>query len=283
MAKKKNIKVQDVSIEDMDYIDYKMNPDSDKWKSYDPKPYVDYQYSVKLKCKNEKQKEFLNLLKDDSKRIVCAMGAAGCGKTHVAWAYALQGIKTGKFKKVVSIVPTCPAGSPALNLGFLKGTYFDKILPYITNSQNVMCTILDQSDNPQSKKIVDGLIRNEICDFQVISFIRGMTYGNAVGDRDDDTIDHGVCLILDEAENFNIDEMILLLTRIGENCKIIVLGDPLQCDRNDIKKSKFKSGIEEVIEKLQDMDEFAHIHFERSDSVRSRLITKILDRLVPES
>ena len=133
------------------------------------------------------------------------------------------------------------------------------------------------------KKIVDGLIRNEICDFQVISFIRGMTYGNAVGDRDDDTIDHGVCLILDEAENFNIDEMILLLTRIGENCKIIVLGDPLQCDRNDIKKSKFKSGIEEVIEKLQDMDEFAHIHFERSDSVRSRLITKILNRLVPES
>ena len=127
MAKKKNIKVQDVSVEEMDYIDYKMNPDSDKWKTYEPKNYVSYDYTIKFKCKNEKQKDFYNLLKDDSKVISAALGSPGSGKSYVSLAYALQALKSGKYKRIICFVPTAPAGASALQIGYLKGTLEDKI------------------------------------------------------------------------------------------------------------------------------------------------------------
>lgn len=114
MAKKKNIKPQDVSAEDMEYINYKMNPDSAQYTSLIPTPYVNYDYTVKIKCKNQKQKEYLNLLKDDSKIIVSATGAPGSGKSYISLAYALQALKQQQFKRLICFIPTAPAGASAL-------------------------------------------------------------------------------------------------------------------------------------------------------------------------
>ena len=84
-------------------------------------------YTIKFKCKNEKQKDFYNLLKDDSKVISAALGSPGSGKSYVSLAYALQALKSGKYKRIICFVPTAPAGASALQIGYLKGTLEDKI------------------------------------------------------------------------------------------------------------------------------------------------------------
>lgn len=271
MAKKKNIKVQDVSIEDMDYIDYKMNPDSDKWKSYEPNKFVSYDYNIKLKCKTETQKQFLNLLKDDSKVITAALGSPGSGKSYVSLSYALQALKSGKYKRIICFVPTAPAGASALQIGYLKGTLEDKIQPFYQADKETLTKILEQSGNCQSEKIVDGLLRNNVLQYRLLNFVRGQSI--------DDSL-----MLLNEVENYNIQELILIMTRIGYNSKLCLTGDVLQCDRSDIKKSgKGNSGIEQVVSKLEDMEEFGMVTFSKEDIVRNPIISKILDRLIPES
>ena len=83
-------------------------------------------------------------------------------------------------------------------------------------------------------------------------------------------------ILVNEAENYSKEEMLLILTRVGEGSKIILTGDLEQCDRKDIKKSKSMCGLEYACEKLKDMEEFASIEFFPEDVVRNPLITKIL-------
>lgn len=265
MGKKKNISKQncDIMQDDLDYIEFKMNPSSQS--SQGPVPYVDYDYQVKLKCRNQKQKEYYNLLKDDSKIIVSADGAPGSGKSFVSLAYALQVLRNRQFKKIICFVPTAPAGASSLQIGYLKGTYEDKIFPYVEADRLTMTKILEQSGNAQPEKIVDGLIRNNVIQHRILNYVRGATYDNSL-------------LLLNEAENWSYQELLLILTRIGENSKICISGDVMQCDRQDIKKQKL-TGLEAVITKLSDMEEFGHIHFNKEDIVRNPIITKILDRL----
>ena len=134
-----------------------------------------------------------------------------------------------------------------------------------------MTKILEQSGNSQAEKIVDGLLRNNILQYRLLNFVRGQSIDDAL-------------MLLNEVENYNLQELILIMTRIGYNSKLCLTGDILQCDRSDINKSgKGNSGIEQVVGRLSDMDEFGMVTFGKDDIVRNPIISKILDRLVPES
>ena len=106
MGRKKNLKGVDEA--DLEIIKQKMGYDvidrCDKLFVYQ-----EYDYKVNIKCKNKKQKEFLNLLKDDSKQICFGIGSAGSGKSYISLAYALQAVRdmSTPYKKIICLVPTC--------------------------------------------------------------------------------------------------------------------------------------------------------------------------------
>ena len=219
-------------------------------------------FKVGIKCKSRKQKEFLNILKDRNKEIIFGVGSAGAGKTYVAMSEALMELKDGTCEKIIFITPTTEAGSAANKLGYLPGGVDEKIGVYTENMENTVAKILKTSGNRNSVEMAKALIKDEKIEVKLMNYARGTTYDNAI-------------VIIDEGENFNKSEMLLLLTRIGENTRYFILGSELQCDRKDIK-TEGKSGMMYAFEKLQGMEESAYIEFCDDDVVRNPIIGKIL-------
>ena len=223
------------------------------------------EFQVKIKCKNDKQKEFLRTLKDKKKQICFGVGAAGSGKSYISLMYALEAIANKKFKQVICIVPTCEATTNgSLSLGFLKGDYNAKIEPYTVADTYSMTKILDNSGNENSDKIVKRLFEKKMVIYELVNFARGKTWDDAL-------------ILINEAENYSKEEMLLLLTRIGENSKIVISGDIEQLDRKDIKKGQARSGILHAMNVFQDTEEASIVEFTAEDVVRNPLITKILE------
>lgn len=230
------------------------------------KTQVKTNYKVQIKCKNKKQKEFLHRLKDPNKIICFGIGSAGTGKSYISLAYALQALqdKDSLFDKIIIITPTCEAG--AMTLGYLKGSIDDKMHPYIEADKYTMSKILDNSNNYlKGKDIIEYLVQNDKINFELVNFARGKSFDNAL-------------ILIAEAENFNKQEMLLLLTRIGENSKIVISGDIEQLDRKDIKRTNEECGIEYAINKLQDMEETSVTIFTNDDIVRNPIISKIINK-----
>ena len=195
-------------------------------------------YKIDVKCKNQKQKEFYLDLKNDKKEICFGVGSAGTGKSMISIWYALEELKKGdKYKRIVIFVPTCEA-SKTLSLGYLKGTLDEKT------------------------EVYNKLIDYDFIVFEFLNFCKGKTY--------DDSI-----ILVNEAEDFSNSDMLLLLTRIGKNSKLIITGDEKQVSRSDIK-NKENSGLIHAITHLNHLEEVAITEFTDDDIVRNELITKIL-------
>lgn len=263
MGRKKNL--QDLDEFERGYIEGKMNNRVKVTANEEVVQLKRHNFKVDIKCKNKKQKDFLNILKDESKTICFGIGAAGSGKSYISLAYALQALKdeSTPYKKIICLVPTCEAG--AMSIGFLKGDYEQKILPYISADQHTMEKVLVNSGNYNAKQIIESLELNKIVDYQLVNFARGKTFDNSL-------------ILINESENYSKEEMLLLLTRIGENSKVIISGDKEQLDRKDIKKNGSMCGMEYALEKLIDMDEVACVEFDTEDIVRNPIISKIIDR-----
>lgn len=266
MVRKKNMK--DVDAESLEYIDdyNKVSQDIPVKSRHSNKV---FSYKVVLKCKNEKQKAFLNNLKNQENEICFGTGSAGSGKSFISLGYSLLALKDQEnaFDKLIIIVPTCEAGN--MSLGFLKGTLEEKLAPYLEADTYTMEKILKESGNACSKGIVNDLIKGGYIEYQLVNFARGKTFDNCI-------------VLINEAENYSKEEMLLLLTRVGKNCKLIVTGDPMQLDRKDIKKTKSSCGISYAIEHLCGLEEVSCTVFEDSDIVRNPLIGKILDNWFDE-
>lgn len=222
-------------------------------------------FKVDLKCKNKKQKEFLQMLKDDKNQICFGIGSAGSGKSYLSLGFALSQLKdpSTPYEKIIILVPTCEAG--AMSIGYLPGELFSKISPYIDADSHTMEKILNNSGNASGKNIVNNLIGDGYINYEIVNFARGKTFEKCI-------------FLLNEAENLNQEEMLLLLTRIGEDCKLIITGDLKQLDRKDIRKNKVECGLEYAIKKLSDMEEVGIVEFCEEDIVRNPLISKILER-----
>ena len=155
--------------------------------------------------------------------------------------------------------------SSALKIGLLPGTIDEKLQPFLDAIEFTICKILDESGNFNSRDILQNMLKNNTIIEEAASFLRGKTF--------DDSI-----IIVDESENFNKQEMLLILTRIGRNSKMIFLGDNQQLDRADIKKLKEKCGLDYAFEVLQGMEDTGFIEFYKEDIVRNPIITEILIR-----
>lgn len=220
-------------------------------------------YNIKIKCKNNKQKQFLNILKNPKKEICFGIGSAGSGKSYISLSFALQALTKGiKYTKIIIIVPTVEAGN--MNIGYLKGTLEEKIAPYIDADTYTMEKILLNSGFENAKQIIKDLIKNGQIQYELVNFARGKTFDNCI-------------ILINEAENYTKEEMLLLLTRIGENCKIICTGDEKQTDRKDIKKSNSECGLIYASNALKSLDEIETVIFDNNDIVRNPLILKILN------
>ena len=150
-------------------------------------------------------------------------------------------------------------------LGLLPGTVDEKLQPFLDAIEFTIEKILDDSGNFNSKDILVNLLKNDIVIEEAASFLRGKTF--------DDSI-----IIVDESENFNKQEMLLILTRIGRNSKMVFLGDNMQIDRKDIKKSGEKCGLDYAFDVLKDVDDIGFLVFTEEDIVRNPIITEILKK-----
>ena len=198
--------------------------------------------------RSKKQKEYVKSLKNN--QIIMSLGPAGTGKTYLAVAVALSMLLEKKVERIILSRPAVEAGE---RLGFLPGDMKDKIDPYLRPLYDSLYDLLDY-DKIQ-KKIESGAI-----EIAPLAFMRGRTLKNSFA-------------ILDEAQNTTRTQIKMFLTRIGENSKIVVNGDPSQIDL----PNKNQSGLIESQNILKGIKEISVINFDHQDVVRHPLVTKIVE------
>lgn len=262
MARKKNLKGLDSDT--LDLIESKMASGYED--RVDNTTYANCSkalaFKINLKCKNQSQKQLYKLIKE--KDITFAIGSPGSGKSFISLATALELLKNDNgYNKIIIMVPTCEASS-YLSIGLLPGSYDEKIAPYLEADTYTMEKILNLSGNIGSHKIITDLAKCNMIEFQLVNFARGKSFDNCI-------------LLINESENYSKEEMLLLLTRMGDNCKVVVSGDKEQLDRKDIKKSKSDCGLMYAVDHLKDMEETGVVEFTNEDIVRNPLISKIIN------
>ncbi len=198
--------------------------------------------------RSKKQKEYVRSLK--SNQIVISLGPAGTGKTYLAVAVALSMLLEKKVERIILSRPAVEAGE---KLGFLPGDMKDKIDPYLRPLYDSLYDLLDY-DKIQ-RKIESGEI-----EIAPLAFMRGRTLKNSFA-------------ILDEAQNATETQIKMFLTRIGENSKLVVNGDPSQIDL----PNKNLSGLIKTPKILKSIKEISVINFDHQDVMRHALVTKIVE------
>jgi phosphate starvation-inducible PhoH-like protein len=198
--------------------------------------------------RSKKQKEYVKALK--TSQIVMSLGPAGTGKTYLAVAVALTMLLEKKVERIILSRPAVEAGE---RLGFLPGDLKEKIDPYLRPLYDSLNDLIDYEKI--EKKIESGEI-----EIAPLAFMRGRTLKNSFA-------------ILDEAQNATSTQIKMFLTRIGENSKLIVNGDPSQIDL----PNKNQSGLMESQKILKNINEISIINFDHNDVIRHPLVTKIVE------
>ena len=197
--------------------------------------------------RSERQKKYVKALRESD--IIISAGPAGTGKTFLAVAVALTMLLEKKIERIILSRPAVEAGE---RLGFLPGDMKEKVDPYLRPLYDSLYDLLDY------EKIQK---RIEIGDIEIapIAFMRGRTLKNSFA-------------ILDEAQNATDIQIKMFLTRIGENSKIVVNGDPSQIDL----PNKNLSGLNRSKKLLGHLKEISVVDFDHSDVVRHPLVSKIV-------
>ena len=197
--------------------------------------------------RSEKQKNYIRALKESD--IVISAGPAGTGKTFLAVAIALTMLLEKKIERIILSRPAVEAGE---RLGFLPGDMREKVDPYLRPLYDSLYDLLDFEKI--QKKI-------EVGDIEIapLAFMRGRTLKNSFA-------------ILDEAQNATDTQIKMFLTRIGENSKIVINGDPSQIDL----PNKRMSGLNRSKQLLGHLKEISVVDFDYNDVVRHPLVSKIV-------
>ncbi len=197
--------------------------------------------------RSEKQKNYVRALKESD--IIISAGPAGTGKTFLAVAVALTMLLDKKIERIILSRPAVEAGE---RLGFLPGDMREKVDPYLRPLYDSLYDLLDYEKI--QKKI-------EIGDIEIapLAFMRGRTLKNSFA-------------ILDEAQNASDTQIKMFLTRIGENSKIVINGDPSQIDL----PNKSISGLNRSKKLLGHLKEISVVDFDHNDVVRHPLVSKIV-------
>ena len=197
--------------------------------------------------RSEKQKRYVRALRESE--IVISAGPAGTGKTFLAVAVGLTMLLEKKIERIILSRPAVEAGE---RLGFLPGDMKEKVDPYL---RPLYDSLYDLFHFEKIQRMI------EIGDIEIapLAFMRGRTLKNSFA-------------ILDEAQNATDTQIKMFLTRIGENSKIVVNGDPSQIDL----PNKHMSGLDRAKKLLSHLDEIKVIDFDHSDVVRHPLVSKIV-------
>ena len=198
-------------------------------------------------ARSEKQSDYIKALKEND--IIMSLGPAGTGKSFLAVSVGVTLLMEKKIDRVILSRPAVEAGE---KLGFLPGDMKEKVDPYLRPLYDALYELFgaDKID----KKIESGEI-----EIAPLAFMRGRTLKNCFA-------------ILDEAQNATETQIKMFLTRIGENSKLVVNGDPSQIDL----LNKSHSGLIKSREILKDLKEIKVIEFDHNDVVRHPLVSKII-------
>lgn len=204
-----------------------------------------------IKPRNPKQAEYLRLLNCADTHIVIATGCAGTGKTFVGVSHAMEKLLAGEIKKIVITRPLVAVEDK--NFGALPGSAFEKQYPYLLSVLDTVYKYVtpQQFQNLMTKGVV------EICP---LIFMRGRSFENCF-------------IIADEMQNSSPNQMLMLLTRIGQGSKMIIDGDAGQIDRG------FEhSGLVDLLYKLEQKPQegFGIVHFTEEEVERHEMVKKVL-------
>ncbi|MET7856614.1 PhoH family protein [Streptomyces sp. NPDC005318] len=201
-----------------------------------------------IRPKTLNQKRYVDAI--DKHTIVFGIGPAGTGKTYLAMAKAVQALQSKQVNRIILTRPAVEAGE---RLGFLPGTLFDKIDPYLRPLYDALHDMLDPDSIPR-------LMAAGTIEVAPLAYMRGRTLNDAF-------------IILDEAQNTSAEQMKMFLTRLGFDSKIVVTGDVTQVDLPNGTKSGLRQ-VQDILEGVQD------VHFSRltsQDVVRHKLVGRIVD------
>jgi phosphate starvation-inducible PhoH-like protein len=197
-----------------------------------------------VKPLNYIQGEYLRAIHENS--IIFGIGSAGTGKTYIAATYAAGELFHRRVKKIILTRPNVETGR---GLGFLPGTLEEKYAPYLEPFDQIFSNSLGRGFYEYA------LNKNQIIP-KPLGFMRGTTFEDCI-------------VLLDEGQQMTKDEMKMILSRVGKNCKIIISGDQ---DQSDISNS----GLEDAAKRLEHIEGIEVVRFMDSDIVRSRLCKEII-------
>lgn len=208
-----------------------------------------------LKCRNPKQKHFLSEIRNHD--ITICDGIAGSGKTYIALYEGLLGVLAKRFDKLVlckSVIST-----PNEDIGFIPGTIEEKMEPHIMSYKGNMKKMVKNEGD------VERLFKEKKVEVLPLAYIRGVTLDKAY-------------IIIDESQNITMNLFKSIITRIGDDSKMIFLGDIEQVDFDQEKKRKL-SALQHIIDIFKEEEYMGYCHFNDEEVVRNPIIPKVIKKL----
>ena len=250
--KKKSKKYSDKDmLENIDYF-----KENEKYTYYNNYEYLSHRDKDKFenkfsKPKNKSQDKYLKMLNKKQLKIIVSTGPAGTGKTLLATENAIKFFLLGKCDKIIF---TRPSVSVDEELGFLPGNLEEKMAPWIRPIYDILYNFIHPNE-------VKELIEEKLIEIAPLGFMRGRTFKNC-------------WIIADEMQNSTINQMKMLLTRIGENTKLIITGD---LEQNDIHGEI--NGLDDFLNKFKGRrsESIGSVEFERDDIEREEVVKEVLE------
>jgi len=241
--KRRNKQLSEEELLEIQEFVYRKNEEEDKFVT---------SMTVNYKCRTENQGKLRDSIRNNEISIVS--GLPGTGKTYIACAEALKLIKSkSKYKKILLVKSVTQLKGE--DLGHLPGDIQEKFDPYMGSFVDNFEKIIGETMTRKLREL--GIINN-----QPLAFIRGRSIDNTI-------------IIVDEAQNISLDNMRTLMTRIGDNSKMIILGDVKQKDL----RNKKDSSLEVIIDKFNDMGNFGCVELRNPNDVVRNPIIKIIEEV----
>lgn len=199
---------------------------------------------TKVSPLNYIQSEYLNCIR--SSEVIFGVGSAGTGKTYLAANFAASELF---YRNVSKIILTRPNVEVGRGMGFLPGELDEKYAPYLEPFDHVFTESLGRG-------FYEYALKSKAIEAKPLGFMRGISFNNAI-------------ILADEMQNATVKEMKMLLSRIGDNCKLIISGDTQQVDIND-------SGLEDAINRVGHINGISVVEFLDEDIVRSKMCKQVI-------
>ena len=218
-----------------------------------------YQYHIPnpkyCSPKTKNQGIFLDSIRSSNTHIVVCQGSAGTGKTLIS---CQEGIRSLLNKEINRIIITRPAVCADEDIGFLPGDLDDKMKPFTQ-------PLFDNFEKILSGPYIENMIKNELIQIVPLAYMRGRTF--------DDKF-----IIADEMQNASIEQMMMLMTRIGKNSKLIIIGDPSQCDRK-VKSNGLADLVKRINSASNVLKRIELITLERKDIQREEVVKEVINHI----